>query len=214
MNLALIVHGGAHAVPPEKVEVTKVGCTEAARVGWSVLNAGGSALDAVEAAIRTLEDDPTFNAGYGSELNTEGQAQMDAALMDGTTLNAGAVGAIQGVRHPVSVARKGAGGGTGPARRRGRAPLRRRARRGPNSATRRDGQRGTTPRVGTGAAEKDRKKRGPRHVGCVALDSTAAWPPERPRAARTPTSPAGSATRRSSAAVCTRQHARGVLDDR
>jgi beta-aspartyl-peptidase (threonine type) len=71
-----------------------------------VLNAGGSALDAVEAAIRTLEDDPTFNAGYGSELNTEGQAQMDAALMDGTTLNAGAVGAIEGVRHPVSVARK------------------------------------------------------------------------------------------------------------
>ena len=106
MNVAIVVHGGAHAVPPEKVPASKEGCIAAAGAGWDVLVRGGSALDAVEAAIRVLEEDPTFNAGFGSELNTEGKVQMDAALMDGTTLAAGAVGAIEGVRHPISVARK------------------------------------------------------------------------------------------------------------
>lgn len=102
---AMIVHGGAHPVPKGEEESHRKGCLFAASVGWNVLQAGGSALDAVEAAVRALEDDPTFNAGTGSELNAEGQVEMDAAIMEGTRLNAGGVGALQGVKHPVSVAR-------------------------------------------------------------------------------------------------------------
>ena len=105
MSLAIIVHGGAKEIPPEDQEPSRRGCAAAAQVGWNILKEGGSALDAVEAAIRALEDDPTFNAGYGSDLNSEGEVQMDSGLMEGAELQAGAVGAIQGVRHPVSVAR-------------------------------------------------------------------------------------------------------------
>lgn len=106
MTLAIIVHGGAHAVPDEEIAPHKAGCTAAVQAGWQVLKNGGSALDAVEAAIRVLEDDPTFNAGYGSELNADGEVETDAAIMNGADLQAGGVGAIKGVRHPISVARK------------------------------------------------------------------------------------------------------------
>jgi beta-aspartyl-peptidase (threonine type) len=103
---AIIVHGGAHPVPPDEEESHRNGCLVAAEAGWRVLESGGSAVDAVEAAVRVLEDDPTFNAGTGSELNAEGEPEMDAAIMDGSDLNVGGVGAIRGVRHPVSVARQ------------------------------------------------------------------------------------------------------------
>ena len=106
MKWAIIVHGGAHTIRAEKVEPHKIGCLRAVDVGAALLEKGGTALEAVEAAIRHLEDDPTFNAGYGSMLNADGEAEMDAAIMEGQHLEAGAVAAIQGVRHPISVARK------------------------------------------------------------------------------------------------------------
>jgi L-asparaginase / beta-aspartyl-peptidase len=74
-------------------------------VGWSILKNGGSALDAVEAAIRSLEDDPAFDAGHGAWLNSAGEVELDAIIMDGATLNNGAVAAVQHVRNPISVAR-------------------------------------------------------------------------------------------------------------
>jgi L-asparaginase / beta-aspartyl-peptidase len=106
MSPAIIVHGGAKSLPPEKAEPSRQGCLAAVRAGWAVMEAGGSALDAVEAAVRVLEDDPTFNAGFGSALNMDGEAQMDAGIMEGDRLEVGAVAAIEGVRHPISVARK------------------------------------------------------------------------------------------------------------
>ncbi|GGC66288.1 asparaginase [Siccirubricoccus deserti] len=102
---ALILHGGAKDIAPEQEEANRAGCLTALTVGAAVLRRGGTALDAVEAAIRALEDDPTFNAGHGSVLNAKGEIEMDAAVMDGTTLDIGGVAAIQSVRHPVSVAR-------------------------------------------------------------------------------------------------------------
>lgn len=82
------------------------GCLAAARAGYAVLQRGGSAVDAVEAAVRLLEDDPLFNAGTGSCLNAEGDVEMDASIMDGETLAAGAVALVRGLRNPVSLARK------------------------------------------------------------------------------------------------------------
>jgi beta-aspartyl-peptidase (threonine type) len=74
-------------------------------VGWKILAHGGPALDAVEATVRVLEDDPVFGAGRGSCLNANGEVEMDAIIMDGATLNTGAIAAIQRVQHPISVAR-------------------------------------------------------------------------------------------------------------
>jgi beta-aspartyl-peptidase (threonine type) len=102
---ALIVHGGAKEISPGEEEDNRTGCLEALAAGRAILEAGGSALDAVEASIRVLEARPVFNAGYGSVLNNQGEVEMCAAIMDGKTLEIGAVGAIKGVRHPVSVAR-------------------------------------------------------------------------------------------------------------
>ncbi|MDQ3118691.1 MAG: isoaspartyl peptidase/L-asparaginase family protein [Verrucomicrobiota bacterium] len=105
MKWAIIVHGGAHNIPSAKIEPHKVGCLRAVEAGSALLEKGASSLQAVEAAIRILEDDPIFNAGFGSMLNVDGEAEMDAAIMDGQQLAAGSVAAIQGVRHPISVAR-------------------------------------------------------------------------------------------------------------
>jgi len=102
----IIVHGGAEAIPPEKVEPMRAGCLAAVQAGWEVLENGGSALDAVEAAIRVMEDDGHFNAGFGSMLDPDGVVRMDAGIMEGRLLQAGGVGAIEGVPHPISVARK------------------------------------------------------------------------------------------------------------
>lgn len=106
MKWAIIVHGGAHTIPETKIEPHKTGCLRAVELGAAVLEKGGCALAALEAAIRLLEDDPIFNAGFGSMLNAQGEAEMDAAIMEGEHLGAGAVAAIQGVRHPISVARQ------------------------------------------------------------------------------------------------------------
>jgi L-asparaginase / beta-aspartyl-peptidase len=102
---AFIVHGGAWDIPDHEVDGHLNGCRVAAQVGWSILKAGGPALNAVEAAIRSLEDDPAFDAGKGAWLNSAGEVELDAIIMDGTTLNNGAVAAVQHVRNPISVAR-------------------------------------------------------------------------------------------------------------
>lgn len=101
----LIVHGGAWYIPPSEVESHVRGCRQAAKAAWDLLEHGGSALDAVEAAVRCLEDDPAFDAGRGSYLNREGRVQMDAIVMDGRGLSLGAVAAVERVRHPVTLAR-------------------------------------------------------------------------------------------------------------
>ena len=103
---AIIVHGGAHQTPPEKIAASRTGCLAALQAGRQILACGGAAVDAVEAALQVLEDDPTFNAGYGSALTAEGTVEMDAAVMDGSTLAVGAVAGLQGVRHPAQVARR------------------------------------------------------------------------------------------------------------
>ncbi len=105
MTLAIIVHGGAKTITEDKVEANHAGCLAAVEAGWAVLRSGGSAAEAVEAAIRVLEADPTFNAGFGSVLNTQGEVELDAAMMEGDKLGWGAVAAVKGVRHPISVAR-------------------------------------------------------------------------------------------------------------
>src|SRR4051812_38119612 len=102
---ALIVHGGAGVLDADRVPRCLAGCEAAARAGWAVLARGGSALEAVEAAVRVLEDDGEFNAGYGAVLNRDGVIEVDAALMDGA-LRAGAVGAVPWMRHPVTLARR------------------------------------------------------------------------------------------------------------
>ena len=101
---AIIVHGGAKTIEPGEVEPSRRGCERAVRAGQAVLEAGGAATAAVEAAIRVLEDDETFNAGFGSVVNHHGDVECDAAIMDGSTLDVGAVAAVQGVAHPVSLA--------------------------------------------------------------------------------------------------------------
>ncbi|WP_262270440.1 isoaspartyl peptidase/L-asparaginase family protein [Microvirga yunnanensis] len=106
MTWAIVVHGGAKEIVPEQEDANRRGCLEAISAGQAILAQGGSAVDAVEAAIQVLESDPAFNAGYGSDLNAAGEVEMDAALMDGSNLAIGAVAAIQGVRHPISVARR------------------------------------------------------------------------------------------------------------
>jgi L-asparaginase / beta-aspartyl-peptidase len=102
----LIVHGGAGRHPGTGQDAVLAGCEAAARRGWTVLRHGGSALDAVEASVMALEDDPRFNAGTGSVLNAEGRVEMDASIMDGSTASAGAVAAVSAVQNPVALARR------------------------------------------------------------------------------------------------------------
>jgi beta-aspartyl-peptidase (threonine type) len=105
MKPSLIVHGGAWDIPDEAVEACNSGCRRALEAGWSVLSGGGSALDAVEASIVVLEDEPVFDAGFGSHLNLDGQVECDAIVMNGATLRAGAVAALQRVQNPIRLAR-------------------------------------------------------------------------------------------------------------
>jgi beta-aspartyl-peptidase (threonine type) len=102
---SLILHGGARTISIDRHEANRQGCLAAARLGAAILRDGGSALDAVEQTVRLLEDDMTFNAGSGSVSTVLGEVEMDAAIMDGTTLAIGAVAALSHVRNPVGVAR-------------------------------------------------------------------------------------------------------------
>ncbi|MEO8603971.1 MAG: isoaspartyl peptidase/L-asparaginase [bacterium] len=101
---ALIVHGGAGRRIADLVAEADAGCSQAADLGWAVLQAGGSAIDAVLAAVVALEDDPRFNAGYGACLDAGGAVAMDASIMDGTTLAGGGVAGVSTVRNPIRLA--------------------------------------------------------------------------------------------------------------
>lgn len=105
MRPSLIVHGGAWRIPEESVPNCREGIRHALESGWKILAGGGPAIDAVEAAIVALEDDATFDAGYGSHLTRDGRVQLDAILMDGSTLKAGAVAAVERIRNPIRLAR-------------------------------------------------------------------------------------------------------------
>jgi beta-aspartyl-peptidase (threonine type) len=106
MGYAVVVHGGAGVWEADSHAAAVTGVRAAAELARDILARTGSALDAVVAAVVRLEDDPLFNAGTGSCLNLEGEVEMDAQVMDGPALCAGAVAALTRVRNPVLVARK------------------------------------------------------------------------------------------------------------
>lgn len=106
----LVIHGGAGAMRPvhgdeDHEERARQGLRNALEAGSAILKNGGSAVDAVEAAVRVLEDDPCFNAGRGSTLNAQGIVELDAAIMDGEDRRAGAVAGVRTTRAPISLAR-------------------------------------------------------------------------------------------------------------
>ena len=110
VHVALVVHGGAGTIErskmtPEREREYRSGIENALRAGSTILRRGGAALDAVEATVRVLEDDPHFNAGKGSVFTSAGTNEMDAAIMDGRTRSAGAVAGVEHVRNPIVLAR-------------------------------------------------------------------------------------------------------------
>lgn len=102
----IIAHGGAGARPDEDRQEVAEGMRAAVAAGWQVLDAGGTALDAVEAAVRVLEDHPRFNAGRGAVLTSAGTVELDASIMEGDRLRCGAVAALTRVASPVTLARR------------------------------------------------------------------------------------------------------------
>ena len=108
--VVLVIHGGAGVISPDKMtheqEASyRAGLEAALDAGFAVLERGGTSLDAVTAAVRTMEDDPQFNAGRGAVLNHEGDAELDAAIMDGNGPHAGAVAGVRHVKNPIELAR-------------------------------------------------------------------------------------------------------------
>jgi beta-aspartyl-peptidase (threonine type) len=110
-EFAIIIHGGAGTIlkknmTPEKEAAYKAKLTEAIRVGYEILKNGGTSLDAVEKTIHILEKSPLFNAGKGAVFTHAGTNEMDASIMTGSDLNAGAVAGVRNVKSPISLARK------------------------------------------------------------------------------------------------------------
>jgi len=101
----LLVHGGAWAIPADVAAAHQSGVRNALETGYAVLSRGGSSIDAVEAAVTVLEDDPTFDAGHGSFLTSDGRVQLDALLMDGGRMRAGGVACVERLRNPIQAAR-------------------------------------------------------------------------------------------------------------
>ncbi|XP_065152727.1 isoaspartyl peptidase/L-asparaginase [Paramisgurnus dabryanus] len=101
----IVVHGGAGNIPKDKAEISCAGVREAVRAGYAILQAGGSAMDAVVEAVTLMENNPIYNAGRGSVLNVNGEVEMDAIVMDGKTLASGSVSAVRRVANPVQLAR-------------------------------------------------------------------------------------------------------------
>lgn len=106
MSWAIIAHGGAGSWEGREAALAHQGLVQALEAGVPLLRAGASALDACEAALQVLEDLPLFNAGLGSVLNQEGDCEMDACIMHGPTLQAGACAGVRRVRHPIALARR------------------------------------------------------------------------------------------------------------
>lgn len=109
-KIGIAIHGGAGTIErsnmtPEREREYHAGLQRALTVGYEILKRGGSSLDATEAAVRVLEDDPHFNAGKGSVFTSAGTNEMDAAIMDGKTLAAGAVASLKHIKNPISLAR-------------------------------------------------------------------------------------------------------------
>lgn len=109
-KIALAIHGGAGTIlrsqmTPELEHEYRGGLEAALKAGWQILEKGGSSLDAVEAAVIELENFPLFNAGRGAVFTAEGKNEMDAAIMDGRTLKAGAVAFVKNIKNPIHVAR-------------------------------------------------------------------------------------------------------------
>lgn len=108
--VAIAVHGGAGTIErgsltEEREKAIRNALEQAVRAGHTILAEGGSSLDAVSAAVEILEDAPEFNAGRGAVLTSEGTVELDASIMDGTTLDAGAVASVRGLRNPIQAAR-------------------------------------------------------------------------------------------------------------
>jgi beta-aspartyl-peptidase (threonine type) len=106
----MLIHGGAvntdpSTITPEKEEALKQGLDAALQAGWEILNRGGTALDAVEAAVMSMEDNELFNAGRGGMFNLNGEVETEASLMDGATLRGGAVSGLKMIKNPVRLAR-------------------------------------------------------------------------------------------------------------
>lgn len=101
----IAVHGGAGAWHPERRKAGLAGVRTAAQAGYNILKAKGSALDAVEAVVKTMEDNPAFNAGLGSVFTIDKRIEMEASIMDGRTLRAGATGLLRDIKNPISLAR-------------------------------------------------------------------------------------------------------------
>ena len=106
MKPALAVHGGAGVLRADKPRARhRAVLAQALEAGYEILKRGGASLDAVAAAVVVLEDSPLFNAGRGSSFNSDGEIEMDASIMDGATLRAGAVAAVRRIRNPILAAR-------------------------------------------------------------------------------------------------------------
>lgn len=109
-GVVLAVHGGAGSLPrgsltAEQEAAYRAGLERALRAGYSVITEGRPVLDAVEAAVRVLEDDPNFNAGKGAVFNTDGEQELDASIMNGADLRSGAVAGVHNTKNPISLAR-------------------------------------------------------------------------------------------------------------
>lgn len=109
-KLRMVIHGGAGTIERRNMtaaneEAHRAGLEKALQTGYNILRKGGTSLDAVEAAIRVLEDNPLFNAGKGAVFTHEGTNELDASIMDGKSLNAGAVAGVKHIKNPISLAR-------------------------------------------------------------------------------------------------------------
>ncbi|MDB5490679.1 MAG: asparaginase [Micavibrio sp.] len=102
---SIIIHGGAKTIEPDEEQSHQAAAKEAVLIGAEVLRRGGKAIDAVEASIKAMEDGGVFNAGQGSVIRSNGQMEMDASIMDGKTLEIGAMAGLSGIKNPISAAR-------------------------------------------------------------------------------------------------------------
>jgi len=110
MTLALAIHGGCGTLPKSEMTdaewaAARADLASSLRAGWAILSKGGPAVDAVEAAVRVMEDSHHFNAGHGAAFNTDGEHELDASIMDGATLEAGAICAARRIKNPVTAAK-------------------------------------------------------------------------------------------------------------